>query len=123
MQFTGFLLWLAASVLITAVANSIFRFSLFSKDTKAIGDLKVAIVMVLSLVFAITYVLLNNTVAIFGYFGLNIYPIEDAIFSGIIISFGADFVYQIYQTILNYRDKVKAQGDVAKATAASLKKM
>jgi len=121
MILTGWLLWIGMSILTTAVANAIFRFSWFDVDSKAVKNVKVAIVMAISIVIAVSYVLINKTVAIFGLWGITIYPIMDAVASGIIISFGADFVYQIYQTIVNFKDKLNAQKEVAKATAEKIR--
>lgn len=121
MKLEGFLLWVGASVLITTVGNAIFRFSWFDQKTNAVKNVKIGIVMAMSLVLSVTYVLLNKTSGIFGLWGINIYPIEDAIFSGVLISGGADFVYQIYQTIVSFKEKVQAQRDVAKETAKRIK--
>jgi len=122
MQLTGFLLWVGASVLITTVGNALFRFSWFNQDTNTVKNVKVAIVMVLSEILSISYVLLNKAPGIFGLWGIQIYPIEDAIFSGILISGGADFVYQIYATITSFKDKVKAEAESSKVIAKDLSK-
>ena len=120
MKLEGFLLWVGASVLITTVGSAIFRFSWFNQDTNAVKNVKIGIVIALSEVLSVSYVLLNNASGIFGLWGINIYPLEDAILSGVLISGGADFVYQIYQTIVSFKEKVQAQRDVAKKTAEKL---
>lgn len=120
MKLEGFLLWVGASVLITTVGNAIFRFSWFSQDTNTVKNAKIGIVIALSEILSISYVLINKTCGIFGLWGINIYPIEDAIFSGILISGGADFVYQIYQTIVSFKEKIQAQRDIAKKTAQNV---
>lgn len=122
MKLEGFLLWVGASVLITTVCNALFRFSWFSQEINLIKNIKIGIVIVLSEVLSISYILLNNASGIFGLWGINIYPLEDAIFSGILISGGADFVYQIYQTIIGFKEKIQAQRDVAKKTVEALEK-
>jgi|GEM_PF-3796360 len=121
MKLTGFLLWIGASVLITTVGNALFRFSWFNQDTNTVKNAKVAIVMFLSEILSISYVLLNNAPGIFGLWGIQIYPIEDAIFSGILISGGADFVFQIYATITSFKDKVKADAVTAQKISHSIK--
>ena len=121
MKLEGFLLWVGASVLITTVGNALFRFSWFNQDTNTVKNVKVAIVMVLSEILSISYVLLNKAQGIFGLWGIQIYPIEDAIFSGILISGGADFVYQIYSVIFSFKEKIKADAQTAQKIASNLK--
>lgn len=121
MKLEGFLLWVGASVLITTVGSAIFRFSWFNQESNAVKNVKIGIVIVLSEILAVSYVIINNASGIFGLWGINIYPIEDAIFSGILISGGADFVYQIYQTIVSFKEKIQAQKEVASATAEKIR--
>jgi len=115
MKLTGFLLWVGMSALTTYVANVIFRFSIFKNDKifkMKTADLKLIIVMALSEIVMISYVVLNNVLGIFGYFGIFVYPIEDAILSGLLVSAGADGLYQMYNTILNYQNLLKAKKDL-----------
>ncbi|MEM3541200.1 MAG: hypothetical protein QXF86_03220 [Candidatus Bilamarchaeaceae archaeon] len=121
MILQGFLLWVGMSVLVTTVANALFRFSFFESDSNLIKNLKILIVIVLSELVSISYVLLNDAVGIFGLWGIVIYKLEDAILSGILISGGADFVYQIYKTIVSFKEKVEAQKDIARKVADSYK--
>lgn len=108
MILQGFLLWIGMSVLITTIGNLIFRFSYFQQDLKKISDLKLIIVLILSEIASISYVLFNQTAGIFSLWGINFYPIEDAVFSGFLIWGGADVLYQIYTTILSYKERIKA---------------
>jgi uncharacterized membrane protein YphA (DoxX/SURF4 family) len=121
MVLQGFLLWIGASILITTTANAIFRLSWFSKQSDFVSDLKIIVVMLLSEAVSIAYVLKNHTVGIFGLWGIQIDPLEDAILSGILISGGADFVYQIWATIFSYKEKVKAEALQEKTLAEKLK--
>jgi hypothetical protein len=121
MVLQGFLLWVGMSVLITTTANAIFRLSWFSKQSDFITNLKIIIVILLSEAVSVSYVLLNQTSGIFGLWGIRIYPLEDAILSGILISGGADFVYQIWATISSYKEKVKAEALQEKTLAERMK--
>jgi hypothetical protein len=121
MKLEGFLLWVGMSVLVTTLGNALFRFSWFDKDTTIVKNTKVAIVMLISEIVSISYVILNHTYGIFGLWGIAIYPIEDAIFSGILISGGADFVYQIYQTVVSFKEKVKADATTAQKIANNIR--
>ena len=104
MKLTGFLLWIGESVLVTSVANAIFRFSYFQQKTKKVGDIKLAIVISIAEIVTISLVKVNNVLGLFGYFGIVLYPLEDAILSGLLVSLGGNFVYQIYKAISNYKD-------------------
>lgn len=107
MKLTGFLLWIGMSVLTSYVGTVIFRFSVFKKEKiwkLNTSDVKLLIMIVLSEIVMISYIHLNGVLGIFGYFGVFLYPLEDGILSGILVSAGSDFVYQIYKTILNYKD-------------------
>lgn len=104
MKLSGFLLWVGASVLIAAVARAIFRLSWFQRSTKKVKDIKIYTVIGLSVLFAVSYVYVNEAPGIFGLFGAKLFPVEDAIFSGFIISLGADGTYQVWATIKNYKD-------------------
>jgi len=109
MKLSGFLMWVGMSVLVTSVGNAIFRFSYFQQKTKKVGDLKLAIVIAISEAVMISFVQLNNVLGIFGYWGINIYPLEDAILSGLIVSLGANGVYEIYKSIMNYRQLLEVK--------------
>jgi len=121
MILQGILLWIGMSVLVIAVGNALFRFSWFDQDTKAVKNAKIYIVLGLSIIVSVSYVLLNKALGIFGLWGINIYPLEDAILSGILISYGADSIYQIYATILSFKEKIQAQKEIAQKTAKALK--
>lgn len=114
MKLTGFLLWIGASVLVAVLKDAICRFSWFEQDTKLVKDVKVAISIILGELTSISYVLVNDALGIWGLWGIQIYQLEDAIFSGILISGGAEFVYGIYTTIMSYVDKLKIQNEKAK---------
>jgi hypothetical protein len=120
MKLEGFLLWVGASVLITTVGNAIFRFSWFKQNSDKVSDVKIAVVMILSEILSISYVFVNKATGIFGLWGIQVYPLEDAIFSGILISGGADFVYQIYATITSFKEKAKADAQTAQKIAGNL---
>ncbi len=66
----------------------------------------------LSEIVMISYIHLNTVLGIFGYFGIFLYPLEDAILSGVLVSAGSDFLYQIYKTILNYKDLLNAKKEL-----------
>jgi len=121
MKLTGFLLWIGASILITTAGNAIFRFSWFNRDNDTVKNAKIFIVILLSEVVSVSYVLLNKAPGIFGLWGIEVYPIEDAILSGILISGGADFLYQIYATIVSFKDKVKADSITSQKISQSIK--
>jgi len=113
MKLTGFLMWIGMSILVTAVGNAIFRFSYFQQKTKRVGDLKLTIVIAISEAVMISFVQLNNVLGIFGYWGIDIYPLEDAILSGLIVSLGANSVYEIYKSMVNYRQLLDVKKDTA----------
>lgn len=121
MILQGFLLWIGASVLVVVLKDAICRFSWFEQDTKLVKDVKVAISIILGELTSISYVLVNNASGIWGLWGIQIYQLEDAIFSGILISGGAEFVYSIYTTITNYIEKLKIQNEQAKVELKVLK--
>ena len=120
MQLEGFLLWIGASVLITTAGNVIFRFSWFKQNTDKVSDVKIAIVMALSEILSISYVFVNKAPGIFGLWGIQIFPLEDAIFSGILISGGADLLYQAYATIVAFKEERRANAETAKQIAKNM---
>jgi len=125
MKLTGFLLWIGESVLVTSVANAIFRFSYFQQKTKRVGDIKLVIVIAIAEVVTISFVKVNGILGLFGYFGIVLYPLEDAILSGLLVSLGGNFVYQLYKSISNYKDLLKAkkqtEEELAKTTTGRKK--
>ena len=112
MKLSGFLLWIGASVLVAAVAKAIFRLSWFQRKTKKVADVKIYTTIGLSVVFAISYIYVNKTLGIFGLWGARIFPMEDAIFSGFIVSLGANGVYQVYKSIQNYQNLLDAKKEL-----------
>ena len=115
MKLTGFLLWIGMSVLVSYTGTVIFRFSVFKKEKIwrfKTSDVKLFIMIALSEIVMISYIHLNTVLGIFGYFGIFLYPLEDAILSGVLVSAGSDFLYQIYKTILNYKDLLNAKKEL-----------
>ena len=121
MKLTGFLMWVGMSVLVTSVGNAIFRFSYFQQKTKKVGDIKFLIVIAIAEAVMISFVQVNHVLGIFGYFGINIYPIEDAILSGLLVSLGGNFVYQIYKAMSNYKDLLNAKKETEEKLAKEKK--
>lgn len=116
MKLTGFLLWVGMSTLVWYVATIIFKFSIFQREYWIIfgkkikvSDMKLVVIITLSELVMISYIHLNNVLGIFGYFGIFVYPLEDGILSGLLVSGGSDFVYQMYSTILNYKELLKSK--------------
>lgn len=115
MKLTGFLLWLGMSALSNSTATILFKFSIFQKDKIwkfKTSDVKLVTIIILSELVMITYVHLNSVLGIFGYFGIFIYPIEDGILSGLLVTGGADFLYQLYQTMMNYKGLLQAKKEL-----------
>ena len=120
MHLEGFLLWLGMSVLITSVGNAIFRFSYFQEKSKKVSDIKFLIIIAISEIVMISFIKVNGVLGIFGYFGITIYPLEDGILSGLLVSMGSNFVYQIYKAIANYKDLLNAKREIVKKTGEKL---
>jgi len=121
MKLTGFLLWIGESVLVTSVGNAIFRFSYFQQKTKKVGDIKLAIVIAIAEVVTISFVKVNSILGLFGYFGIVLYPLEDAILSGLLVSLGGNFVYQLYKAISNYKDLLNAKKETEKQLSQTIR--
>jgi len=119
MKLTGFLLWIGMSTLVWYVGTIIFRFSIFQKEYWNFGkvrvkvaDMKLVVLITLSEIVMISYIRINTVLGIFGYFGIFLYPLEDGILSGLLVSGGSDFIYQIYKTIINYKDLLNAKKEL-----------
>ena len=103
------------STLVWYVGTIIFRFSVFQKEKIwkiRTSDMKLFILITISEIVMISYIHLNNVLGIFGYFGIFVYPLEDGILSGLLVSGGSDFIYQIYKTILTYKDLLQTKKEL-----------
>lgn len=121
MKLTGFLLWIGMSTLTWYVGKIIFRFSIFQREYWTFGrfkvkvsDMKLVILITLAELVMISYIHLNNVLGIFGYFGIFVYPLEDGILSGLLVSGGSDFIYQVEKTILKYQNLLQAKTELLK---------
>ena len=123
MVLTGFLLWIGMSVLIVAVGNAIFRFSFFQEETKQVSDIKFAVVIAISEIVMISFVLTNRVLGIFGYFGIFLPAIEDGILSGLLVSMGSNFVYELYKAINNYKELLAAETETEKTISKEIKRV
>ena len=112
MKLSGFLLWIGASILISAVAKAIFRLSWFQGKSKKVKDIKIYTVIGLSIIFSVSYVYVNQTLGIFGLWGAKLFPVEDAIFSGFIVSLGANGVYQTLATLKKYKELMDTKREI-----------
>ena len=120
MKLSGFLLWIGASILVSAVAKAIFRLSWFQRKTKKVADVKIYTVIGLSVIFSVSYIYVNQALGIFGLWGAKLFPMEDAIFSGFIVSLGANGVYQTLSTLRKYKELIDAKKEVIKKTGEQL---
>lgn len=118
-----FIVWISASVLVTAICNAIFRITWFQQEKNYVKNAKYFIQMGVSVLYSVAYVLLNNLNGLFGIFGYNVYPILDAVGSGLIISLGADFVYQIYATIVNFKQMVENRKEISRVILNEKKRL
>lgn len=116
MKLTGFLLWVGMSTLTWYVATIVFRFSIFHREywiifgkKVKVSDMKLVVLITIAELVMISYVHLNTVLGIFGYFGIFLYPIEDAILSGLLVSGGSDFIYQMYSVIVNYKSLLQSK--------------
>ena len=121
MKLAGFLLWIGMSTLTWYVGKIIFRFSIFQREYWTFGrfkvkvsDMKLVILITLAELVMISYIHLNNVLGIFGYFGIFVYPLEDGILSGLLVSGGSDFIYQVEKTILKYQNLLQAKTELLK---------
>ena len=116
MKLTGFLLWVGMSTLTWYVATIVFRFSIFQREywiifgkKVKVSDMKLVVLITIAELVMISYIHLNTVLGIFGYFGIFLYPIEDAILSGLLVSGGSDFIYQMYSVIVNYKSLLQSK--------------
>ena len=128
MRVTGFLLWLVMSTLIWYVGLIIFRFSIFQKEYWIIrghkikvSDMKFIILIILSEIVMLSYIRVNTVLGIFGYFQIFVYPTEDGILSGLLVSGGSSFIYKMYQVITNYSNLLNSKKELLNKAKENLK--
>ena len=112
MKLTGLLLWIAGSAIATTIADVFFRLPIFRKKTEWISYAKFVIVLFIAESISIAYCKINNVYGILGYFGIYIYQMEDAIYSGILMAGGASTIYEIEKTIKQYKEYLETKTEL-----------
>ena len=106
MKLEGILLFIGLAVLIEALVGVLFTLPYFQTEDEKIPYLKFFIKLLFAESITLSTVFLVQTVMIFGYFGIVIFPYLDAGLSGLLIAGGVDVVKKIYQDIVANREDV-----------------
>ena len=121
MTLTGWMLFIAMAVIVETLVRAVTTLSYFKNNSDHISNLKFYIALGFAEAISFSFVYLTKGGMILTYFGIITFPYLDAILSGLMISTGSNMVHDIYSTIINFKEKIQAQKEIAQKTAKALK--